>query len=79
MPVEQPTKFGLVINLRTARSGARVISFRSLLTQGYVVPDSFAHGSSEQVWEIAEEIGYPFGPAIQLLILTAQRRGEVGR
>jgi len=29
------------------------------------------------LWEIAEKIGYPFGPAIQLLILTAQRRGEV--
>ena len=29
------------------------------------------------LWEVAEKIGYPFGPAIQLLILTAQRRGEV--
>jgi integrase len=29
------------------------------------------------VWHCAEEIGYPFGPAIQLLILTGQRRGEV--
>src|SRR3954467_3350218 len=29
------------------------------------------------LWEIAEQTAYPFGPAIQLLILTAQRRGEV--
>ena len=29
------------------------------------------------LWEIAAKQGYPFGPAIQLLILTAQRRGEV--
>src|SRR5215204_1536270 len=29
------------------------------------------------LWEVAEKIDYPFGPAIQLLILTAQRRGEV--
>lgn len=30
------------------------------------------------VWNAAEADGYPFGPAIQLLILTAQRRQEVG-
>jgi integrase len=29
------------------------------------------------LWTIAEDAGYPFGPAIQLLALTAQRRGEV--
>ena len=29
------------------------------------------------VWKAAEEIGYPFGDAIQLLILTGQRRSEV--
>src|SRR5215212_2637129 len=29
------------------------------------------------LWELAEKTAYPFGPAIQLLILTAQRRGEV--
>lgn len=30
------------------------------------------------VWHAAEKEGYPFGPAIQLLILSAQRRQEVG-
>ncbi len=30
------------------------------------------------VWKAAEQIGYPFGRAVQLLILTGQRRGEVG-
>jgi integrase len=30
------------------------------------------------VWNAAEADGYPFGPAVQLLILTAQRRQEVG-
>ena len=29
------------------------------------------------VWKAAEDIGYPFGAAIQLLILTGQRRSEV--
>src|SRR4051812_3774024 len=29
------------------------------------------------VWHCAEQLGYPFGPAIQLLILTGQRRAEV--
>lgn len=29
------------------------------------------------VWRRAEEIGYPFGTIVQLLILTGQRRGEV--
>ncbi len=29
------------------------------------------------VWQIADRIGYPFGPIVQLLILTGQRRGEV--
>jgi integrase len=29
------------------------------------------------VWRAAEKEGYPFGPIIQLLILTGQRRGEV--
>jgi integrase len=31
-----------------------------------------------QVWRACEEIGFPFGPMMQLLILTGQRRGEVG-
>ena len=30
------------------------------------------------VWKAAERLGYPFGPAIQLLMLTGQRRAEVG-
>ena len=30
------------------------------------------------VWRAAEKIGYPFGVSVQLLILTGQRRGEVG-
>jgi integrase len=29
------------------------------------------------VWRCAELVGYPFGPAFQLLILTGQRRSEV--
>jgi integrase len=29
------------------------------------------------VWLAAEGLGYPFGPLIQLLVLTGQRRGEV--
>lgn len=30
------------------------------------------------VWLAADEIGWPFGPAVKLLILTGQRRDEVG-
>ena len=30
-----------------------------------------------QIWKAAELLGYPFGPYIRLLILTAQRRTEV--
>lgn len=29
------------------------------------------------VWNRAEEVGYPFGTIVQLLILTGQRRGEI--
>ena len=29
------------------------------------------------LWQAAQDIGYPFGTIVQLLILTAQRRGEV--
>jgi integrase len=29
------------------------------------------------VWKAAERVGFPFGPFVQLLILTAQRRDEV--
>ncbi len=31
-----------------------------------------------EIWNAAEEIGYPFGHAIRMLILTAARRDEVG-
>jgi integrase len=30
-----------------------------------------------RVWGAAEEMGFPFGPLVELLILTGQRRGEV--
>ena len=30
------------------------------------------------LWRAAESLGYPFGPALRLLLLTGQRRGEVG-
>jgi integrase len=30
------------------------------------------------VWEAADRIGYPFGPLVQVLALTGQRRDEVG-
>jgi integrase len=30
-----------------------------------------------EIWRAANQLGYPFGPAIQLLILTAARREEV--
>ena len=29
------------------------------------------------IWQAASGIGYPFGPIVQVLMLTAQRRGEV--
>ncbi|MDQ3565819.1 MAG: integrase family protein [Pseudomonadota bacterium] len=31
------------------------------------------------VWHAAEGLGYPFGPVLQMLMLTGQRRGEVCR
>ena len=31
-----------------------------------------------EIWNAAGELGYPFGPAIRLLVLTASRRDEVG-
>ena len=34
-------------------------------------------GELGEVWKASEGLGYPFGALIQLLILTAQRRGEV--
>jgi integrase len=37
------------------------------------------HTTSElmEIWKAADAMGYPFGPAIKLLILTGQRREEV--
>ena len=32
-----------------------------------------------KVWQAADKIGWPFGPLVQLLALTGQRRDEVGR
>lgn len=34
-------------------------------------------GELAAAWKAAEQIGYPFGPVVQLLILTGQRRSEV--
>ena len=34
-------------------------------------------GELAEVWQASEQLGYPFGPFYQILILTAQRRGEV--
>jgi integrase len=31
------------------------------------------------VWLAADQIGWPFGPLVQMLVLTGQRRDEVGR
>jgi integrase len=30
------------------------------------------------LWDASERIGYPYGPLWQLLLITGQRRGEVG-
>ncbi len=32
----------------------------------------------QAVWKAAEKVGWPFGPAVQLLILSAARREEIG-
>ena len=29
------------------------------------------------IWHASKEIGYPFGPIVQLLILSGQRRSEI--
>ena len=31
-----------------------------------------------EIWEAAGELGYPFGPTVRLLLLTAARRDEIG-
>ena len=35
-------------------------------------------GELAEIWVAADRLGYPFGPIVQLLILTAARRDEVG-
>ncbi len=32
-----------------------------------------------EIWHSAEALGYPFGPIVQLLILTGQRRSEISK
>jgi integrase len=34
-------------------------------------------GELKSFWHATEELGFPFGPALQLMALTGQRRGEV--
>jgi integrase len=31
-----------------------------------------------EIWKATAQLGYPFGPIVRLLILTAARRGEIG-
>jgi len=31
-----------------------------------------------KIWDATKEVGYPFGPIVQLLILSGQRRSEIG-
>jgi hypothetical protein len=37
-----------------------------------------ADGELAAVWKATEKLGWPFGPAVRLLILTAARRDEIG-
>jgi integrase len=36
-----------------------------------------SHDEIKRVWNAAEKVGYPFGPLVQLLLLTGQRRDEI--
>ncbi len=36
-------------------------------------------GELKEIWQATESLGWPFGPALQLLALTGQRREEVGQ
>ncbi|MDG4885337.1 site-specific integrase [Mesorhizobium sp. WSM4884] len=36
-----------------------------------------SHEEIKTVWKAAEKCGYPFGPMVQLLLLTGQRRDEI--
>lgn len=38
---------------------------------------SLSDDELRSIWRAADQAGYPFGPLVQLLILTGQRRGEV--
>ena len=67
--------------------------FRWALRRGYVDQDPTAgvdkpakdrsrdrvlsDGELAEVWQAASQLGYPFGPFVQLLVLTGQRRNEV--
>lgn len=31
-----------------------------------------------KIWDASKKVGYPFGPIVQLLILSGQRRSEIG-
>jgi integrase len=37
------------------------------------------NGEIRLLWQVCDELGWPFGPFIQLLLLTGQRRNEVAR
>ncbi len=59
---------------------------RGYLTQSPVPPLRFKSTSRSRiltdeelqaVWRRAEEVGYPYGTVVELLILTGQRRGEI--
>lgn len=40
-------------------------------------PRALADDELRSIWWGAEQLGYPFGPAIQLLMLTGQRKSEI--
>jgi integrase len=37
-----------------------------------------SHDEIKTIWNAADKCGYPFGPMVQLLLLTGQRRDEIG-
>jgi integrase len=49
---------------------------RTLIKKGKNIPDPYEELIA--VWLGAEQLGWPFGPAIQLLMLTGARREEIG-
>lgn len=68
--------------------------FRFCLERGFIEDNPFSHIpkpkkpvsrdrvlNEEEIrafWKVCEQLGWPFGPIGQLLLLTGQRRGEVG-